>query len=128
MAQGEFLLEVRCEEIPARMLEPAIQELGLRLFEELMSRRLAPGEIETAFTPRRLIVVLKKLPAAEPDRRGVMGIEEFTTLASKLAGLGLYRDAISLYETATRVHPDNLALKINLARIRDMNFSEGGAI
>ena len=41
MAKGEFLLEVRCEEIPARMLQPAVEELRLRLFEELMACRLA---------------------------------------------------------------------------------------
>lgn len=58
--------------------------------------------------------------SAPKPRRGVMGIEEFTSLASKLAGLGLYRDAINLYETATGLHPDNIALKINLARVRDM--------
>ena len=42
MPKGELLLEVRCEEIPARMLEPAVRELGTRVFEELMAVRLAP--------------------------------------------------------------------------------------
>ena len=37
MAGSEFLLEVRCEEIPARMLQPAMRELATRLFEELMA-------------------------------------------------------------------------------------------
>ena len=35
---GELLLEIRAEEIPARMLPGAVQELGTRLFEELMTR------------------------------------------------------------------------------------------
>ena len=35
----ELLLEVRCEEIPARMLQPGIRELGTRMFEELMARQ-----------------------------------------------------------------------------------------
>jgi len=60
------------------------------------------------------------LASSAESGSGAMGIEEFTTLASKLANLGLYRDAIGLYETATRLHPDNIALKINLARVRDM--------
>ncbi len=68
MAKGELLLEVRCEEIPARMLEPGLRELATRLFEELMARRLPPREVETGFTPRRLTVVLRGLPAREPDR------------------------------------------------------------
>ncbi len=64
---GELLLEVRAEEIPARMLEPAVKELATRLFEELVARSLAPREVETGFTPRRLLIVLQGLPQREPD-------------------------------------------------------------
>ncbi len=74
MARGEFLLEVQTEEIPARMLAPATEELATRVFEDLMSRGLGPREVETAYTPRRLVLVLKGLPEAEPDRQErVMG-------------------------------------------------------
>ncbi|HLE84808.1 MAG TPA: glycine--tRNA ligase subunit beta [Thermoanaerobaculia bacterium] len=65
---AEYLLEVRAEEIPARMLEPAVRRLATRVFEELMGRGLGPREVETGFTPRRLVLVLGGLPAAEPDR------------------------------------------------------------
>ena len=65
---GELLLEVRCEEIPARMLASATTEAGTRLFEELLAKGLTPGEIETGFTPRRLVLVLKDVPDREPDR------------------------------------------------------------
>jgi len=41
--RGEFLLEVRSEEIPARMLEPGVKELATRTFEELMARGIAPA-------------------------------------------------------------------------------------
>ncbi|MGB6364221.1 MAG: glycine--tRNA ligase subunit beta [Thermoanaerobaculia bacterium] len=68
MPDGEFLLEVRCEEIPARMLAPAIRQLGTRLFEELLASNLAPAEVQTGFTPRRLMLLLKGLPEREPDR------------------------------------------------------------
>lgn len=68
MAKGELLLEVRAEEIPARMLQPAITQLATRVFEELMARDLGPKEVETGFTPRRLLLILKGLPAKEPDR------------------------------------------------------------
>ncbi|MGB5391159.1 MAG: glycine--tRNA ligase subunit beta [Thermoanaerobaculia bacterium] len=68
MAGSEFLLEVRSEEIPARLLQPAIQELATRLFAELMELNLAPAEMETGFTPRRLILMLKGLPSREADR------------------------------------------------------------
>jgi glycyl-tRNA synthetase beta chain len=69
---GELLLEVRCEEIPARMLVPATRELGTRLFEELLARGLTPTEVQTGFTPRRLVLVLKGVPAREPDRQEEM--------------------------------------------------------
>ena len=68
MARGEYLLEVRAEEIPARMLPGATKELASRVFEELMARGLGPSEVETGFTPRRLVLVLKGLPERERDR------------------------------------------------------------
>lgn len=64
---GELLLEVRCEEIPARMLEAATKELATRTFEELMARGVGPSEVETGFTPRRLVLVLKGLPGKAHD-------------------------------------------------------------
>lgn len=68
MGNGEYLLEVQAEEIPARMLEPGVKELATRLFEELMGRGVGPREVETGYTPRRLYVRLSGLPAAESDR------------------------------------------------------------
>ena len=68
MAKGEFFLETRSEEIPARMLAPAVEELTAALFEGLVARGLTPREALTAFTPRRLAVCLKGIPGREPDR------------------------------------------------------------
>jgi glycyl-tRNA synthetase beta chain len=65
---GEYLLEVRSEEIPARMLEPGVRELATRVFEELMARGLGPREVETGYSPRRLVLILNGLPDREPDR------------------------------------------------------------
>lgn len=66
---GELLLEIRAEEIPARMLPGAVQELGTRLFEELMTRGLSPKALDSAFTPRRLVLILRGLPSKEKDRQ-----------------------------------------------------------
>lgn len=66
--KGEFLLEVRSEEIPARMLEPGTKELATRVFEELMARGVGPREVETGYTPRRLVLILSGLPEREADR------------------------------------------------------------
>jgi glycyl-tRNA synthetase beta chain len=68
MPDGELLVEVRCEEIPARMLRPAVTELTTRLFEDLMACRLVPAEAKTGFTPRRLMVAMSGIAAREPDR------------------------------------------------------------
>jgi glycyl-tRNA synthetase beta chain len=81
-AGAELLLEVRCEEIPARMLEGAAKELATRVFEELMGRGLPPREVETGFTPRRLVLVLKGLPAKAAD------VEELVTGPPVTAAFG----------------------------------------
>ncbi|HSS49303.1 MAG TPA: glycine--tRNA ligase subunit beta [Thermoanaerobaculia bacterium] len=74
MPRGEYLLEVRSEEIPARMLEPGVRELATRVFEELMARGIGPREVETGYTPRRLVLIFSGLPEGEPDREEqVMG-------------------------------------------------------
>jgi glycyl-tRNA synthetase beta chain len=67
MPAAEFLLEVRAEEIPARMLAPAVAELATRLAGDLEERGLK-GDVETAFTPRRLVLVARGLAEREPDR------------------------------------------------------------
>jgi len=69
MPRGEYLLEVRAEEIPARMLEPAVKHLVSRTFEELMAVGLAPKEVEAGYTPRRLVLMLRGVPDKEEDRR-----------------------------------------------------------
>jgi glycyl-tRNA synthetase beta chain len=68
LTMADLFLEVRCEEIPAKMLKRGIRDLGTRLFEELMGRNLAPAEVTTGFTPRRLVATLVGLPEREPDR------------------------------------------------------------
>jgi glycyl-tRNA synthetase beta chain len=69
MAEREFLLEVRCEEIPARMLTKGIRSLATRFFEELVAANLVPAEVITGFTPRRLVLCLRGVPEREPDQR-----------------------------------------------------------
>jgi glycyl-tRNA synthetase beta chain len=64
----DFLLEIGCEEIPARMIEAASQELRERLNRLLQRERLEPtGALAHLDSPRRLAVVASGLPAAQPD-------------------------------------------------------------
>jgi glycyl-tRNA synthetase beta chain len=64
----DFLLEIGCEEIPARMIQAASQELRDRVQKLLERERLAPsGSIENLDTPRRLSVIATGIPAGQPD-------------------------------------------------------------
>jgi glycyl-tRNA synthetase beta chain len=64
----DFLLEIGCEEIPARMLDAGVAQLHQRVVELLRRERLeAKGKINYFSTPRRLTVVAAGLPPAQPD-------------------------------------------------------------
>jgi glycyl-tRNA synthetase beta chain len=64
----DFLLEIGCEEIPARMIDAASLELRTRLNDLLERERLAAtGAISALDTPRRLAVLAPGIPAAQPD-------------------------------------------------------------
>ena len=53
----DFLLEIGCEEIPARMIDAASQELRERVRALLSRERLTADEIAYFDTPRRLAVM-----------------------------------------------------------------------
>lgn len=77
----DFLLEIGCEEVPARMLPEATQELQRRVRELLKNHRLEPaGEVTSSETPRRLSVVATGIPASQPDTQ-----EQLTGPAVKVA-------------------------------------------
>jgi glycyl-tRNA synthetase beta chain len=63
----DFLLEVGCEEIPARMIDAASQELRERVGALLIRERLSGGEITTLDTPRRLALMALGIAAAQAD-------------------------------------------------------------
>jgi glycyl-tRNA synthetase beta chain len=64
----DFLLEIGCEEIPARMIDTGSQELCERVSKLLKRERLAPVDTVTPFdTPRRLAVLAPGIPSAQPD-------------------------------------------------------------
>jgi glycyl-tRNA synthetase beta chain len=64
----DFLLEIGCEEIPARMIDAGSQELRERVSRLLDRERLAPADAVTPFdSPRRLAVLAPGIPHAQPD-------------------------------------------------------------
>ncbi len=61
---ADFLLELRCEEIPARMQPKAKEDLA-RLFSDALAKAgLTAGSVETFATPRRLALIARDLPLA----------------------------------------------------------------
>jgi len=65
----DFLLEIGCEEIPARMMDAAETDLGVRLAKFLLDQRLLPAgaSVPTMSTPRRLTAWANGISAAQPD-------------------------------------------------------------
>jgi glycyl-tRNA synthetase beta chain len=64
----DLLIEIGCEEIPARMIDAARDELARRLGELLSRERLANTPRLKAFsTPRRLAVLVTNILRAQPD-------------------------------------------------------------
>ena len=65
---SDFLLEIGCEEIPARMIDAASLELRERVRKLLHhARLLSDGEIDCLDTPRRLAVLATGVSAVQPD-------------------------------------------------------------
>ncbi len=58
----DFLLELRCEEIPARMQLKASEDLARLFGEELAKAGLKPAAIDSFVTPRRLALIARGLP------------------------------------------------------------------
>ena len=64
----DFLLEIGCEEIPARMIGAASQEMRDRLQTLLERERLAPsGVISQLESPRRLAILAQGIPPSQAD-------------------------------------------------------------
>ena len=63
----DFLLEIGCEEIPARMVDAAQKDLGLRVGQLLARESLgSPAGVSVFSTPRRLSV-MAPVAAAQHD-------------------------------------------------------------
>ncbi|HST09039.1 MAG TPA: glycine--tRNA ligase subunit beta [Terriglobales bacterium] len=64
----DFLLEIGCEEIPARMIDSGAEGLRERVAKMLERERLEPAGVVTSFdSPRRLAVLAAGTPESQPD-------------------------------------------------------------
>ena len=72
--RADFLLELRSEEIPARMQARAREDLARLFAAELAKAGLVAGEVVTYATPRRLALIMRGLPAeTQPVRHETKG-------------------------------------------------------
>lgn len=67
MSTKELFLEIGCEEIPAGFIPRATAAMEAIITKELAVARLTFSEIKTLATPRRLVLVVKGIPAVQPD-------------------------------------------------------------
>ncbi|MBL8883389.1 MAG: glycine--tRNA ligase subunit beta, partial [Hyphomicrobium sp.] len=96
---SELLLELFSEEIPARMQARAAEDLKRLITEGLASRGLEVGTARCFSTPRRLALVIEKVPAKSPatseEKKGprVGAPEQAVQGFLKSAGLTKLEDA-----------------------------------
>jgi len=65
---SDFLLEIGTEEIPARMIASATEELQRRISELLTKERLSDSaSVEAYSSPRRIAVIAHGLQSSQPD-------------------------------------------------------------
>ncbi len=68
MAVRDLLLEIGCEEIPARFMPEALRQLKEKTEKLLAEHYLDLEDVFVFATPRRLVVLVKKLAEKQPDR------------------------------------------------------------
>lgn len=66
---------------------------------------------------------VKKLPVEGNSievNQETISLDDFCALANRLVEQSLYEEAIALYQTASKLFPDNLALKLNQGRVQEL--------
>ena len=63
-----FLLEIGTEDLPARFMPPAIQQLRENTRKILNENHVRFAEIRTYVTPRRLVTIVEGMPSMQNDR------------------------------------------------------------
>ncbi len=94
----DFLLELRSEEIPARMQVKAKDDLTRLFAEEIAKAGLTATAIEAFATPRRLALIARGLPeatgAVSEERKGPRSNAPEQALAGFLRSTGLTREQL----------------------------------
>lgn len=69
MTQKDFLLEIGCEELPAKGLNNLALQLGEQVTQLLTQAKLGYADCHTFATPRRLAVIVKNLQTEQPPQQ-----------------------------------------------------------
>jgi len=95
----DFLLELRSEEIPARMQAKARDDLARLFTAELAKAGIATSEIVTYATPRRLTLIARDLPvetaAVSEEVKGPKASAPPQALEGFLRKTGLTREQLT---------------------------------
>jgi glycyl-tRNA synthetase beta chain len=106
VAVTDFLLELRSEEIPARMQDKAREDLARLFAAELEKAGLKAGEIVTYATPRRLALIARDLPAqteaVSEELKGPPADAPDAAIDGFLRKAGLTRDALETRDVKGR--------------------------
>jgi len=99
----QLLLELFCEEIPARMQKRAVDDLKALITDGLKGASLSFEEAHGYVTPRRLAIVVDGIPEAQPDvseeRRGPRVDAPEKAIAGFLKGNGVTLDQCEKRDT-----------------------------
>ncbi len=102
----DFLLELRSEEIPARMQDKARADLERLFVEQIAAAGLKAESIVTYATPRRLALIAKGLPTAtqavSEELKGPPADAPDAAIDGFLRKAGLTRDALETREVKGR--------------------------
>ena len=121
MMTADFLLELRSEEIPARMQDKAREDLARLFATELAKAGLTAAALETYATPRRLTLIARDLPlqteAVAEETKGPKSSAPPQALEGFLRKTGLTREQLierdgvlfAIIERAGRATADVLA-------------------
>jgi len=67
MMAKDLLLEIGTEEIPARFMAGALEQLGKIANKKMAELRIGHGEIQVVGTPRRLVLVVREVAQVQTD-------------------------------------------------------------
>ncbi len=106
-----FLFELGTEEIPAKMIQPALDQLERQLLALLSDAQVTAGPVRLFSSPRRLAFLLEDLPQRQEDRwEQVLGPPRSIAVDAKgrpqPAALGFARKQGTVFEKLETVETD----------------------